>query len=239
MKVSCVSLLLIFMLQHGSHGIISPHSQSTVRSVFGNLSVGDSSYYIAFRAENYSDPKNLEFRYLEDTLAVEVRSRGQKGFLICERYTDGSSIMRRIQSGETDTSKYMPHTASKFYAKYVDDVLFFSSFSDSALTNSLLVGSLFPNFAIKLPLADITTEKVSIRGWKTSFPYCECYNEGYATDFELLGNWYERLNVIVDDRGMVLDGVGQTWIYSREAGVVRAYYTSGMVQTSCGWDLLR
>jgi hypothetical protein len=207
-------------------------------SIFSNLNVGKISYYVKFEGEDYHDPNNINFHYIKDTLRVEIINKDERGFLIDAKYTDGSTIFEKIKNGELDSSRYLPLTSCNFYADIKDDSLMIICLPDTEYVNSILLGRIYSASPYKLSLKPIEKNKVEIRGWKTSFPYCECYNEGYTVNFRLLDNFYTRLNVIVDDKPMSRDGNGETIIYSKEAGIVRHYYTSWWINNGFGWDLL-
>jgi hypothetical protein len=97
---------------------------------------------------------------------------------------------------------------------------------------------LFRDYWRAIPLGEIDGVEAEVINWITSIPYCECYTEGHVLDYEQFGTVYDRLNVIVDDRGMQVDGPGVTLLYSREAGFVRTSLASWWTQEGTGWDLL-
>ena len=61
---------------------------------------------------------------------------------------------------------------------------------------------------------------------------------GFVENFTLFGETYERLNVIVDDTAMQVDGPGQTFVYAEESGIVRSAGSSAWTGVGWGWDLL-
>ena len=89
-----------------------------------------------------------------------------------------------------------------------------------------------------LPLVNIVTPKVEILGWKTSLNYCECRQTGYTENYTLFGKTYPRLNVLVENSSMAVDGNGETYVYSKSNGIVRFSTYSWWTQSGVGWDLL-
>ena len=87
-------------------------------------------------------------------------------------------------------------------------------------------------------MADISTPKFDMPGWKTNLGYCECRRTGYLEDYNLFGRAYQRLNVLVDNSPMATDGNGETYVYSKFYGIVRYSTYSWWTQDGYGWDLL-
>lgn len=194
---------------------------------FDHLAVGQTARYLGLLGENYYLPSTDDFAYANDTLLLKIVAQDVNGFKVAESLhyvgdvddwmaQEKDSIYFYYLKVETDTLKVKP--ASGIY----------------------LNSRLFTYWAQErgIPLNKITKEQVSIAGWKTSFNYCECRQEGYAVDYELFGQTYEYLNVIVENSFMAVDGPGETYVFSKNYGIVRFSEYGWWTQAGYGWDLL-
>jgi hypothetical protein len=232
-----VVMLITLIIVSGCDNSIEPLPG---KSIFGNLEVGNVSYYVGFEGEDYFDSTNINFHYTEDTLIVKVLDLDSNGFLIGVQYTEGSTLIQRIKSGEFDSRSHLPITESEFYVNIKNDSLIIQPPHESeAFKYTILFGDISIYYTYKLPLSQITTNKIKIRGWKTSVPYCECDSEGYIENFKILNNKYSYVNAIVDDSPMGYDASGKTFIYSQQYGIVRTYDVSWWFKTGTGWDFLK
>ena len=89
-----------------------------------------------------------------------------------------------------------------------------------------------------LPLKTIPAPQVEITGWKISFPSWSERYEGYTENYMLFERTYPYLNVIVENSAMALDANGETYIFSKPFGIVRASTYSWWTSTGYGWDLI-
>ena len=232
--------LLILIIVFGCYNSLEPSQGNNPKSIFGNLKIGNVSYYICFEGDNYYDSTNTSYHYTGDTLIVKVIDENANGFLISGEYTKGSTLIVNIKNGVLDSTLYSAYTKSEFYVNIKNDSLIIQSPQDTdTYLSTILFGDIFPFYTYKLPLTQITTNKVVIRGWKTSFPYCECDKEGYIENLNVLNNIYSRANVIVADSPMGFDAPGKTFIYSKECGIIRTYTVSWWTKKGMGWDLLK
>jgi hypothetical protein len=190
------------------------------------------SKYVLFHGNDYRNPNDTTYEYKNDTLIVEVTAVDDHGFTISEYLAPGSESL--------DDTGYMsangilfPDSVFVYRFKIENDTLILDS-SGRDYSELRLVWM----YGSPLTLGDIDDTLVSMKGWKTSFGYCECYRQGYVVNYRLLGNRYSRLNVIVNDVPMQVDAGGHAFVYSRRSGIVRCYTTNWWTNTGIGWDLL-
>lgn len=205
----------------------STNETATSRLRFDTPAIGQKSTYIALRAKNYFNPDSIAFEYLTDTLVVEIVDQTDDFFVINEYLTPGSAS-RHGMGNES-----FPDSTFTYQIKVTGGTLRVMD-----IGNDYVQSRLFQFYNRTVPLNAIAAPEVDIRGWKTSFPYCECYNEGFTTNYEQLARRYDRLNVVMDDVDMQLDGVGHTFLYSKKYGLVRKTVVSWWTQEGQGWDLL-
>lgn len=201
---------------------------------FDSLEVGQTNKYVRLTGENYYDSSVTNFTYHTDTLVLEIIANTQDGFLVEEYLTEGSIALSE-DSLAGASGIYSPQNVYQYLMQVTNDSLYLAPYSET------YVASHFWGYQIPyngISLAPITETEVDIEGWKTSFDYCECYNEGYTQDWNLFGVLYGYLNVIVDDIPMQLDGEGETIVYGKEVGVVRITSAGWWTQSGSGWDLL-
>ena len=219
--------LLIFTLA-GCDSMTDDHSapENGHAIDFSALNVGQESSYVRFEGEDYRDTENLNFEYTPDTLVVQVVQATEGGYVFMEYLRPGSRGLV-----ENDAF-YMPDSI-RYLVSIVDDQL-----RVSGIDQLYHLSHLFWNYQEALPLEDTQENEVDIRGWKTSLPFTELYRSGYVVDFQLFGKTYSRLNVVVDDTDMQVDGPGKTFLYSIEEGIVRSSSASAWTGHGWGWDRL-
>jgi len=82
-----------------------------------------------------------------------------------------------------------------------------------------------------LDLSSFKQNEVSIEGWQI-IPFCHYNKEAYSEN-------YDRLNVLVRNLWMQVDGGGITKIYNKTSGIVRySNYGISWIHKLNGWDLL-
>lgn len=194
--------------------------------VFSSLAIGQQSWYVRFYGEDYRDPNNLAFEYTPDTLVVEVVQATEDGYVFIEYLRPGSTAL------EENETFYMPDS-TQYLVRIANDQLQVFGI-DQTYHNS----NLFMSYREPLPLAPIQENKAEIRGWKTSLSNSESYRKGYIIDYRLFDRTYPRLNVIIDDTDMQVDGPGKTFLYAKEAGIVRSSSASAWTSQGWGWDHL-
>ena len=224
-------LLIVFLaaILAGCHLLVDPDDGPTSagnRINFSNLKVGQESRYLYLAGDNYRDQATNDFHYTGDTLVVRITAVTDSGFLVEEFITPGSPIRNTGQSNEWLDSTF------PYLLKADAGLLRVVPFEREWLETKLFPGT------DALALSPIPDPQIGINGWKTTAPYCECYHQGYAQNVEILGHNYPRLNVVVDDRFMQVDGPGTTYLYSAEDGMVRSTQVSWWTGTGQGWDLL-
>ncbi|MBL7774579.1 MAG: hypothetical protein JNK89_01170 [Saprospiraceae bacterium] len=204
-----------------------PPAQSGDPIRFDKLAVGQTSAYLGLLGENYYQNGSDDFSYTDDTLVLTVIAEDGKGFKIAEtlRYTGDVDPW---MAAEKDSAYF-------YYLKVENDSLKILPDGTSSVQSRLF------DYTVSragLPLKNIASPEVTLTGWKTSFPYCECFRTAYAVDYTLFGLKYDRLNVVVDNTFMQVDGPGSTYVFARKYGLVRYSTYSWWTQSGYGWDLL-
>ncbi len=205
-------------------GCDSPTSTAPgpTRIDFSHLEVGQRSVYAGFVGQDYGTRENTDVTYTGDLLVVEVVAETDTGFVFRETVTSGPDSGGVLQAGEV----------FEWVGRMVDD-----TFERVPLDTPFIMSRLLPNAPDAFNMGMIEGVEAEIIGWVTSVPYCECYVEGHVLGYRQFGRHYNRLNLVVDDVDMQRDGPGQTYLYSREYGFVRASETSWWTQQGSGWDL--
>jgi len=196
---------------------------------FADLKVGQKNSYLYLIGENYYDAKNIAFEYTADTLVHEIIGADENGFLVNEYLTPGSLVF-----DSEDPYIYNAWDPYQFYIKIENDSVKFETHPDYADYGSKTY--VYNN--LTLPLTDFTEGEMAINGWKIDLSFCECNDMGFLTNYSLLGNNYDQLNVVIDNQSMVVDGSGMTYIYSESYGLVRYMTYGGFAISGRGWDLL-
>ncbi len=224
-------LLALFLLYIG--GCSSPNSpvQEGVKTIsFSQLAVGQQSTYIKFIGYGYFSPDSNRYEYMNDTITVKITGKTSNAFVIKEYYSPFSETLIKIRHKEI----FLDSTAQYLATVRNDSIIFYKETDNYfySILFDFIVGEL------KFDLKDFKAEKADKNGWKTTLSYCECYKEAYTQNFELFGKIYDRLNIIMNDTQMQVDGPGKTYIYSARDGMVRTYIVNWWNQTGIGWDLL-
>lgn len=193
---------------------------------FDAMAVGQKLHYKALLGYNYYSSTDT-FVYIQDTLQLEIIGQDDKGFLVEERlqYTNDSVVWFK---NDRDSIYH-------YYIRLENDTLRFMP-----LGSNYLASRIFENELVHsgLPLVAFNDQKVQINGWKTSLDYCECRRTAYAEDYTLFGKNYERLNILINNTAMALDGSGHTYMYSSSQGIARFSTYSWWTQNGYGWDLI-
>ena len=189
--------------------------------------VGQVSKFIGLSGEEYLSSNNDLFEYSDDTLRLEIVAKDAIGYKVKESLHYNDAVQEYLE--------WDKDSVYHFYLKISNDTLY------AVPAGMLYVQSRLFGFQITehgIPLKKILSPKVEIDGWKTSFNYCECYRTAYTENYTLFGKLYERLNVVVENSPMALDGSGETYVYDKSSGIVRASTYGWWTQSGYGWDLL-
>lgn len=221
-------LLLIPVIWSACHkdGSPNPTPNNGERINFANLQVGQTSRYLGLNGNGYASVEDI-FDYSDDTLNLVITGHDNQGYLVKESLDyqgdlnpwlvpDKDSVYQYYLNARNDTLRITPRNGNFVFSRIF-----------AYLINKQ-----------GIPLQSITQQKLAIGGWKTDLPYCECRQIGYAENYMLFGTAYTRLNIIVENSDMALDGNGETYMFSPEAGIVRASTYSWWTQNGIGWDLL-
>lgn len=200
---------------------------ASLRIRFDLPAVGQASKFIGLSGEEYFSSNNDLFEYSDDTLRLEIVAKDANGFKVKESLHYNGAV-HEFLDWEKD-SVYL------YYLKISNDTLRVIP-AGAPFLQSRIFGYQMTHHGI--PLKKILSPQVEIDGWKTSFNYCECYRTGYTENYTLFGKLYERLNVVVENSPMALDGSGETYVYDKSSGIVRASTYGWWTQSGYGWDLL-
>ena len=189
--------------------------------------VGQVSRYLGLAGEDYYTNNYDHFEYSDDTLRLEIVAKDNNGYKVAEtlHYVD---VVHSWLDWDKDSTYY-------YYLRVTNDTLKVIPIGETYLRSRIFAYNLSQQ---GLPLKKIESPEVEILGWKTSFNYCECRQTGYAENYSLFGKTYDRLNVIVENSAMALDGNGETYVFSKPFGIVRFSTYGWWTQSGYGWDLL-
>lgn len=194
---------------------------------FDNLAVGQGARFVGLNGELYGSSGVSVFDYTDDTLQLEIIAENANGFLVRESLYYTGEVNEWFSPDKDSIYQY--------YLYISGDTLRFQK-ANSSFFYSRLFG--YTTGKQGLPLANFSNQVIEIDGWKTKLGYCECRQSGYTENYTLFGATYPFLNVLVENKPMSFDGNGETFVYSKTAGIVRASTYSWWTQTGIGWDLL-
>ena len=195
---------------------------------FDQMEVGQKSRYLRFQGGSCSVNNPTLFKYLPDTLVLEVTAKDGDVYRLKEYLTPGS-----LSSVYPDSIGIGGGSSEiTFKLKIADgEIALFEPAQD------FFAARLFINRALTFPLEDIAMPELNISFWyPASTPTYEPM--GYVKNYEQLGVSYPRLNVVLDYGPMASDGPGAFHLYAPEHGIVRSGYRSGWCNAGWGWDLL-
>ena len=194
---------------------------------FSNLAVGQKSRYLNLWGEDYYSGNSNNFGYNDDTLQVKIVGKDAKGYKVEETLHYVGDLVQWFQ--------YDKDSVYHYYLKVSGDTLRISP-SNTNNVRSRLFG--YQVTVQGIPLAEFAAPKLEIQGWITSLNYCECRRTGYTENYTLFGQTFPRLNILVENSAMAVDGNGETYVYSKAKGIVRFSTYSWWTQSGIGWDLL-
>jgi len=194
---------------------------------FENLAIGQTSKYLGLWGEDYYNDNNDIFGYTDDTLELKIVGQDAQGFKVRESFHYVGDVVDWLKP-DKDSVYY-------YYLEIVNDTL---RIHPGQANNFLSRIFAYHTSKSGLPVANITSPKIEITGWKTAMTYCECRRTGFAENYSLFGQNYPLLNVVVENSPMSFDGNGETYVYSKSDGIIRFSTYSWWTQSGIGWDLL-
>ena len=207
----------------------APAANTTSPINFDSLAVGQTSQYLGWAGSGYYDNDFNNFNYFDDTLSMTIVEKNANGYRVKESLSYVGDVNNQLKN-EQDSVYY-------YYLHIANDTLFATPDDGKSLVRSFMLHGPWLG-SLKWPLSDIVSNNLDITGYKTNAPYCECYSEGFAENPVLLGTTYDRLNVVINDKQMALDGDGSTYLFGRKYGFVRVSSVGYWAQECVGWDLL-
>ncbi len=194
---------------------------------FCGLAIGQEVRYLRFRGYQYGHPDSEDnYAYLDDTLVLKIIDEDELGFLVEEYYSPGSAV----RNGGDATFAFLPDSILYYHIRLNNDTLQIPDPAGSFLTSRVF-------FSRNFFLGQLSGE-AEIIGWQTSFPYHENYREGMVASWELFGQEYINLRLLVDNQAMAVDGPGYTFAYHPTDGLIRSVTYSWWTQEGGGHDLL-
>ena len=188
---------------------------------FSNLQVGQESRYLFFTGNELSPDISYSGDML--TLTVVAKTSGDRFTLRESLPSERASVIL----------KDVPVT-SDFTLAFKDGTVRMWGIPESARPGFFypwVNGNTGP-----LPLAPVIEPEMKIQGLR---PVQHCGNAcfGFVENHLQLGHRYQRLNVLLDDTAMSLDGPGMTALFSAQDGIVRVSTYSAWTGEGYGWDL--
>jgi hypothetical protein len=199
------------------------HGTGLVR--FDAPAIGQVSRYRVLVGQKYRAPDESPFQYVDGTLIAEVIAVDGSGFRIREAFEDPGKVPEAVRS-------WIDADATAEY-----DVRIERSILHIKPASGEQRSRLFPWRDPALPL-EAGGATVELFGWKTTVPYREARTEAVVLDASLLEESYPRLEVVIDNEPMQVDGPGSTWVYAADAGLVRSSHYSWWTNEGIGFDLI-
>ncbi|MCC7246443.1 MAG: hypothetical protein IT269_12240 [Saprospiraceae bacterium] len=210
------------------HSLDDPQPNNSGPIRFDHPFVGQQSKYLLLTGEDYYQPAAPnDFIYQSDTLQLTIVAQDVNGYIIEEKLLYNGSVTPWLASDKDSIYHYA--------MKIENDSVKIKKLSGNYFRSRIF--GYHPNY-YGLPLQSFTNQKTEIIGWKTDFSYCECYRTAYTENYTQFGINYNRLNVLIQNSPMQLDGPGETFVYEKQYGIVRASTYSWWTQSGIGWDLL-
>lgn len=221
----CAALSIIACRDQEPSFALEPDFQNNVR--FDQPAVGQVSHYLRFEAGSCPGP-TVEFKYLSDTLVLEVTKVEGNTVTLTERLTPGSACIKTTDPYDDPWGGGTADITLQLLLENGTAQLLSTSepFSQTRLF-------IFPNLV--MPLAPITAPAMTIKDW---YPMSDNSTAGFLTDYLQLNVQYSRLNTVIDYEPMSWDGAGGLYLYTAELGMVRSGHRSSWCQNGEGWDLM-
>lgn len=213
-----------------------PIEPIVIQNPNGNISltnpkIGQQSRYILFRGEDIKDDENFAYEYLPDTLAVEIVAEDENGYMVKEFLTAGS----RSLNGENNVAFA---DSTWYYYIYVDQGDQSLKVKQRGNYYRTRLFFLYDENERGLSIQQIASPSTEIMGWKTTLPFTKELVSARVTDFDMFGQKYESLNVVIDNRPMHEGLPGSTHVFSLEHGLIRSAEYSDFDGKGYGWDVL-
>lgn len=220
---------IVALLCSSCHKDCSDPMPSSDRIRFDQPAIGQTSRYLGLLGEDYFTADFDHYSYTDDTLVLEIVAKDNNGFKVRETLRSVGDVDPWM-AGEQDSVYY-------YYFRVADDTLKVTPVGSADYIRSRIFT--YGAGTKGLGLKDIDNQQVEIKGWKTDLDYCECDREAYTLNYEQFGVSYDRLNVVVNNFFMAIDGPGETYVYSQKSGIVRFSQYGWWTQSGYGWDLLK
>jgi hypothetical protein len=187
---------------------------------FDQLAIGQRSHDLFFHCDHYGDPPRGTQIYRPDTLLVRIVGQDGDRFRVEESLTPGSA------SRHGATNVWDPDTTYVYWLQSSADSLFVFKQPGS-----------FPSQGSRI-FTPIAAPETAFIGWQPDLAYHESIASAFVLHHQQLGQAFERLNVLQDNRQMAVDGSGYLFAYSGEHALVRWATYGWWTAAGHGWDLL-
>ncbi len=191
---------------------------------FDQLTVGQRSRYLFFICDHYGSPAQGTQTYAPDTLQLVVAGQDGDGFRIEESLTPGSASLHGAMNVLDPDSTYT------YWLQIVGDSLWVD-----ARTRSRIFWAPTERY---YPLAPVAGPETQFVGWQPDLRYHESLVTAYVRDHTQLGQSFDRLNLLMDNRAMQYDAAGDLFAYAADHGLVRWASYSWWTRGGTGWDLV-
>lgn len=193
---------------------------------FDQPALGQRSLYLFFSCDHYGSPAQATQTYAPDTLQLLVVRREGDEFRLEESLTPGSAS----RHGATNVTD--PESTYTYTLRVAGDSLRVQEHTRSRIFST------WRGIKSTYPLVPIAGPETHFAGWQPELPYHESLVTASVRDHTQQGQHYERLNLVMDNRGMQVDGPGCFFAYAQEQGLVRWAFYSWWTRAGHGWDLL-
>lgn len=194
--------------------------------------VGQQSRYAVLVGDDYRSPTESPYRYVQGAVFAEIVAQDDVGYRVREWF----EVPFHVTEASARLEDLEPDAVYEYYLRLDGDAI------EVLPADGEFRARLFPGWAGRtrstFPLDDIVDRQTEIVGWRTALPYCECYAEAFILGGEIRGETYDRLNVVVDDEPMQVDGPGATKLYSARLGIVRSTTYDWWTASGVGLDLI-
>jgi len=192
-----------------------------------NLEIGQIFKYSMLVGEHFIDPNNLNFDYTGDTLILEVVDLIEDRFVIRETISKESNMFNSPEPYYWDD---MNVSYDNYWFVIEDELYIRTTGADQKAGSHLFFKEQV------LPLATFTENEVLFEGWKLTEQFNVLELEAFTKNFEVLGNFFDCLNVLLDYQSTIVDGPAYIYAYSREFGVARTITFAPRFGQGYAWD---
>jgi hypothetical protein len=196
-----------------------------------------NQYVLLLGEEYYKQDAYHAYDYVPDTLVVEIIEKNGDQFKWREYLTDYSA------SKDSSVNVWGGDRIIEYWTYIAGDTLWIDASEGEHYSTFLFHHISFKtwtssDYIMPVPLSEFTGIEADVVGWKTTLPYGESFREAFDPEFSLFDVDYEKVNILIDNIPMQVDGNGKTYVYNKAHGMIRTSTYSWWTSTGYGWDLL-